>query len=430
MNIFLKVRNAITNTIILANSWRENIMKKKHLLIHKAGLVAICLSCALSLSACGSKKSDMENKDPLTGLDQSDTQESGSDESSSEAGSDTATGDMGEFDAMLNDKNTDPNRIMDFINTNIVSAGISDVEHLFTGLLGFGDDIRNIDFARLEDSRQYMPEDMIAFMDLMKIESEKPSMVMSDTENRRVINMTLSEMLERAVLFEQHLKKYPDNVTTDAASRIYQEIATNAISGGYDKEQGISHFYKGDSDDVVDKESLQYYQKFATANADTNIGKIVQEYITTLQSNQFQINDTLENFYTGLQARLDVNKWAKDGSTGGNGSTGNTAGTNTNGTTGTNTNTNETNNGGTTGTNPSTNGANTNGNTAGTNTNETNNSGTTSTDPNTNGTNNNGNTAGTNNNKNENNSSAFNTTNTTNKGTNVTDTVIEGTISR
>lgn len=385
-----------------------NIMRKKHLLIHKVGLVAICFSCALSLSACGSKKNNMENKDPLTGEDQSGTQENASDEGSlneggSESGSDTASGDMGEFDAMLNDKNTDPNKIIDFINTNIVSASISDVEHLFTGLLGFGDDIRNIDFARLEDSRQYMPEDVIAFMDLMKIESEKPSMVMEDSENRRVINMTLSEMLERAVLFEQHLKKYPDNVTTDAASRIYEEIATNAISGGYDKEQGIAHFYKGDSDNVVDKESLQYYQKFATANADTNLGKIVQEYITMLQSNQFQINDTLENFYAGLQARLDVDKWAKaDGSsTGGNSGTGNMengTGTTNNGTTG-------------------------NGNTAGTTTNGTNNNKTTGTETNTttNGTNNNGT------NNNGTNSSA---SNTTNKGTNAADTVIEGTVSR
>lgn len=386
-----------------------NIMKKKHLLIHKVGLAAICLSCALSLSACGSKKSDMENKDPLTGEDQSGTQESASNESSlNEEGSDTASGDMGEFDAMLNDKNTDPNKIIDFINTNIVSASISDVEHLFTGLLGFGDDIRSIEFTRLEDSRQYMPEDVIAFMDLMKIESEKPSMVMEDTENRRVINMTLSEMLERAILFEQHLKKYPDNVTTDAASRIYEEIATNAISGGYDKEQGISHFYKGDSDNVVDKEALQYYQKFATANADTNLGKIVQEYITTLQENQFQINDTLENFYTGLQARLDVDKWAKADGSNSTGNTGNGTGTNTNtnGTTGNGTGTN-------------TSGTNNNGNTAGENTNETNSNGT-ETNTNTNGTNNNGNTTGTN-------SSA---SNTTNKGTNVADTVIEGTVSR
>lgn len=393
-------------------------MKKKYLLIQKVGIAAICLSCALSLSACGNKKSDMENKDPLTGEEQTGSQESGSDENSSEngsseAGSDSSSGNMEDFNAMINDENTDPNSIMDFINTNIVNAGINDVERLFKGILNFGDDIRNIDFARLDDSRKYMPEDMVAFMDLMKAEKAKPSMIMSDTENRKVINMTLSEMLERAVLFEQHLEKYPNNITTDAASRIYEEIATNAISGGYDKAQGISHFYKGDSDDVVDKESLQYYQKFVTANADTNLGKIVQDYINTLQTNKFQINENLESFYTGLQARLDVNKWANNttnnGSTSNNSSTNNANGAtnNTNTTGNTNAGNNNTSgvNNNNSGTNNNDGAAGANENNAGTNNNE----GTTNTD------------------KNDNNSSA---SNNKNKNTNAADTIIEGTASR
>lgn len=281
-------------------------MKKKKLL--KKLTVAAAVSCALmlSLSACGSKKGNVnENQDPLTGEDMSDTSEST--ENDTEGGE--GAGDFSDFDAMINDENTDPNDIMDYINTNIVSAGVADVERFFSGLLGFGDDIRDLDFTGLEDSRQYMPEDMIAFMDLMKLEGDTPSMAMSDEENRRVINMTLSEMLERALLFEQHLEKYPNNVTTDAASRLYEEIATNAISGGYNSVEGISHYYKGETEDVVDKEALQYYQQFAEANPDSNLGKIVKEYITVLETNQFQINDTMEDFYMGLHEKLDVGKW-------------------------------------------------------------------------------------------------------------------------
>lgn len=315
-------------------------MKKKSLFVHKAVLTAICLACTLSMTACGSKNKTNENKDPLTGEDMSQTEES-----SGEAGSGTqAGGNYDDFDTMLGDENTNPNDIIGYINTNIVSAGVSDVERFFEGLLGFGDDIRDIDFTGLEESRQYMPEDMIAFMDLMKLEADTPSMVMSDEENRRVINMTLSEMLERALLFEQHLEKYPDNVTTDAAARLYEEIATHAISGGYDKTEGISHYYKGESDDVVDQEALQYYQQFAEANADSNLGRIVAEYVTILQSNQFKINDTMEDFYMGLHERLDVKKWAN---TSGNGeqpetnSTGTTGtATDNNTTTGNDTNTN------------------------------------------------------------------------------------------
>lgn len=323
-------------------------MKKKKLLVQKTVLMAVCLTCALSMSACGFNKKNNQNNqnnDPLTGEQMSET-----DESNTSQGMNTTGGNYAEFDTMINDENTNPNDIINYINTNIVSAGVNDVEYFFRGLLGFGNDIRNIDFTGLEESRQYMPEDMIAFMDLMKLEADTPSMVMSNEENRRVINMTLSEMLERALLFEQHLEKYPDNVTTDAAERLYMEIATHAITGGYDKTAGISHYYKGATEDAVDQESLQYYQQFAEANPDSNLGRIVAEYVTILQANQFQINDAVEEFYMGLQARLSVNTWAN---TDNNGQTG-TNGTNGNNTTGNGTNTNNTTNG--------TNGTNTNGN--------------------------------------------------------------------
>ena len=240
---------------------------------------------------------------------------------------------------MINDENSDPNSIIDFINSNIVSAGAADVKNFFSGLLGFGDDVRNIDFTKLESSRQYMPEDMIAFSDLMKLEADTPSMVMSDEENRRVINMTLSEMLERALLFEQHLQKYPNDVTTDAASRLYEEIATNAISGGYNKAEGVSHYYKGDSEDVVDDEALKYYQQFADANPDSNLGKIVKEYVGILQSNQFKINDEMEQFYKGLGQKLNVSRLSNEASGNGtNSSDSNGGGTNGDGTNGNGTN--------------------------------------------------------------------------------------------
>ena len=302
-------------------------------------------------SACGKKNNNNENKDPLTGEDMSQT-ENGSDEGSGTNAGSTEGADNSDsadnsnsadnsktFQDMINDENSDPNSIIDFINTNIVSAGAADVKNFFSGLLGFGDDVRNIDFTKLESSRQYMPEDMIAFSDLMKLEADTPSMVMSDEENRRVINMTLSEMLERALLFEQHLQKYPNDVTTDAASRLYEEIATNAISGGYNKAEGVSHYYKGDSEDVVDDEALKYYQQFADANPDSNLGKIVKEYVGILQSNQFKINDEMEQFYKGLGQKLNVSRLSNEASGNGtNSSDSNGGGTNGDGTNGNGTN--------------------------------------------------------------------------------------------
>ena len=292
-------------------------MNKKSATVQKAVFASMCLACALAVSACGKRDNRNENRDPITGESQTQSSEGnssdGATDGSNEGGSDTAAGDHSEFEAMIGDDNTDPNSIIDYINTNIAGAAVSDVKNFFTGLLGFGSDIRNIDFTRLEDSRKYMPEDMIAFMDLMRLEGDTPSMMMSDEENRKVINMTLSEMLERARLFEQHLEKYPNSVSSDAAARMYEEIATNAISGGYDKEMGVQHYYKGDANDVIDQKALQYYQQFAQANPNSNLGKIVTEYINVLQTNDFKINDSIEEFYRGLHGRLNVNNLTNHG---------------------------------------------------------------------------------------------------------------------
>lgn len=312
------------------------IMNKKSPTVRRAILAAICCVCALSISACGKKDNRNENKDPITGADQAQTNESGSEEGSSEGGSEggseTAEGDHSEFDAMIGDENTDPNSIINYINTNIAGAAVNDVKRFFTGLLSFGDDIRNIDFAGLEDSRQYMPEDMIAFMDLMRLEGDTPSMAMSDKDNRKEINMTLSEMLERARLFEQHLEKYPNGVSSEAAARLYEEIATNAISGGYNKAEGIEHYYKGESNDVIDQKALQYYQQFVDANPDSNLAKVVAEYINVLQTNDFKINDSMEEFYKGLQGRFAVSNLTNNGSSAGQSNGAGISGTGSSGT--------------------------------------------------------------------------------------------------
>lgn len=266
---------------------------KKKLVVTLLGVM-----CCAMLYGCGGDNNNNANQDPLTG------EEMTTEMTTENAPLDNQAGAMDEFDQLLGQDTTDATGIIDYINTNIGTAAEADVSRFFTGLFNFGDDIRNIDFTKLEPSRQYMSEDMIAFSELMKLEADSPSMVMSDEENRREIGLTLSEMLERALLFENHIDKYPNGVSTEAATRLYEEIATHAITGGYDKTAGVEHYYKGETPDVVDQQALQYYQQFAEANPDTRLGQIVQEYITLLQENNFQINDELENFYRGLDQRL------------------------------------------------------------------------------------------------------------------------------
>jgi hypothetical protein len=42
------------------------------------------------------------------------------------------------------------------------------------------------------------------------------------------------------------------------------------------------------------------------ANPNSNLAKVVDEYVTLLKANQYQINDNVEEFYKSLYSRLDV----------------------------------------------------------------------------------------------------------------------------
>ncbi|MBE5875518.1 MAG: hypothetical protein E7290_01370 [Lachnospiraceae bacterium] len=260
----------------------------------KLVLLALGISCSILVVGCG-----MGNKteDPLTGEEM--TNEQITDEPV--AMEDNVV--ERDFDTVLGTA-TSPTEIIDYINTNIVGAAETDVRRFFEGLFNFGDNIRDIDFTALEQSRQHMPEDMIAFMDLMRLERDTPSMVMSDEADRMEIGMTLSEMLERALLFEEHIKKYPNHTSTQAATQLYEEILTAAISGGYDKTNNIPHYYQGETADVVDEKSIEYYEQFADANPDTLTGEIVNEYIQVLKDNKFALNDTVEEFYRNIATRV------------------------------------------------------------------------------------------------------------------------------
>lgn len=260
----------------------------------KLVLLALGISCSILVVGCG-----MGNKteDPLTGEEM--TNEQITDEPV--AMEDNVV--ERDFDTVLGTA-TSPTEIIDYINTNIVGAAETDIRRFFEGLFNFGDNIRDIDFTALEQSRQHMPEDMIAFMDLMRLERDTPSMVMSDEADRMEIGMTLSEMLERALLFEEHIKKYPNHTSTQAATQLYEEILTAAISGGYDKTNNIPHYYQGETADVVDEKSIEYYEQFADANPDTLTGEIVNEYIQVLKDNKFALNDTVEEFYRNIATRV------------------------------------------------------------------------------------------------------------------------------
>lgn len=150
-------------------------------------------------------------------------------------------------------------------------------------------------------------DEAASFAYLAGLEAESPSLVVT-ADGSKAIKLTLSEMLERALLFEQHLMKYPNGATAPVASAFYVEIAANSITGGYNKAAGIANYYSGDTADVVDRQALPYYQQFAAGNPDSNLGKVVQEYVSLLNANQLKINNATEDFYNTLPQKLSIGR--------------------------------------------------------------------------------------------------------------------------
>lgn len=151
-------------------------------------------------------------------------------------------------------------------------------------------------------------DEAASFAYLLGLEAENPSIVIAADGSSKAIHLTLSEMLERALLFEQHLVKYPNGATAPEASAYFTEIATYAITGGYNKAAGIPNYYMGDTADVVDRRALRYYKRFVEDNPDSCLGKVVQEYISLLNVNQFKIDGTVEAFYNALPQKLMIGR--------------------------------------------------------------------------------------------------------------------------
>lgn len=112
-------------------------MNKKSVTVKKS---STCHSVPCMCTLCVSlrqKDNRNDNKDPITGESQTQSNDGNGSEAgtdgSNEGGSDTAAGDHSEFEAMIGDENTDPNSIIDYINTNIAGAAVSDVKNFSQG---------------------------------------------------------------------------------------------------------------------------------------------------------------------------------------------------------------------------------------------------------------------------------------------------------
>lgn len=144
----------------------------------------------------------------------------------------------------------------------------------------------------------YTTEEIKSYLEVLDKEAKK---LFTDGED---IKIELNELLDRAILAENHLKKYPEGKTKKRVQELYSVYIEGAIIGS-----GNQFIYAEDSRSTIKKEVLDTYNNFVEAYKDSNVTKILSNYLTvlSLDNNDMNGENTLK-FYENLSNIIKENQ--------------------------------------------------------------------------------------------------------------------------
>ena len=144
---------------------------------------------------------------------------------------------------------------------------------------------------------EYSTDEIKSYLEVLDKEAKK---MFTDGEE---IKIELKELLDRAILAENHLKKYPEGKTQKRVQELYSAYIEGAIIG-----TGNQFIYAEDSSSTVKKEVLDTYKSFVEINKDSNVTKIISNYleVLSLDNNDMNGENTLK-FYENISNIINEN---------------------------------------------------------------------------------------------------------------------------
>lgn len=313
----------------------------------KKSIIALFVIVAMiSVTAC-TKKNDTANKNNTKVNDGSNTGDNTPNDTKVEenVGNQAANGNILDNYNTLLQNETNRDNIYGFIDENITNATEAEADQLINGVIGYEDTYEDVDYTRLYAYKNYVSDEVEDFLELMYENQEKPYM------NGTNLGVTLDELLDRAEDFEEHITDFPDGITTKHSYDMYVKLMDAAIVGGYDKENKVANYYKGDADNRIDGRAVDEYMKFLADEEDDDDNNRINTNTTNNTTNannatnNTTTNNTTNNTNTTTNGTTDNNtRTGNNTTTNNNTTTTNNTTTNNNTTTGNNTTTNTTTN--------------------------------------------------------------------------------------
>lgn len=270
----------------------------------KSIIALIVIVAMMSVTACSRKKENVNNNNNAVN-DGSNTGDNTPDDTKVEENVGNQTENGGIIDRYNTLLQTETNRknIYGFIGENITNVSEEEADQLIKGVLKYEDTYEDVDYAHLYAYKNYVSDEVEDFLELMYENHEKPYM------NGTALGVTLDELLDRAEDFEEHITEFPDGITTQHSYDMYVKLMNAAIVGGYDKENKVANYYKGDANNRIDGRAVDEYMKFLADKDDDNdkVNTNTTDNNTSGKNNTNNTNNTTGNNATTNNTNTTTN---------------------------------------------------------------------------------------------------------------------------
>ena len=111
------------------------------------------------------------------------------------------------------------------------------------------------------------------------------------------LGLPLTAQLKQVLELEEQLEGKLSAKEQARVRALYEALLVDAVTGGYDREQGITNRYAKEGGRYLDQRMADYYRDFVSANGDSRTAVILKEYLQILEGNDLRVDSQVLDFY-------------------------------------------------------------------------------------------------------------------------------------
>lgn len=189
--------------------------------------------------------------------------------------------------------NTSKDEIKKYLDTNVSRLDANIVDEIIISLEEYltlsNPSIKDISEI-LINYRNYSTDEIKSYLDILNTEGQ---MMFSDGES---ISVDLSELLNRSISAENHLRSFPDGKTNSRIQDYFIAYISGAIEG-----VGNQYIYAEEGSSKIRAEVLDTYNDIIEANSELSTSQILQKYLEDLKLDEYDLNGVnVLKFYEDL----------------------------------------------------------------------------------------------------------------------------------